>query len=91
MTRTAIAPPVPPQLAEVVTELVELSLGQADQACDGSPAVDDLVAVSRWNPALLMVAAEQVSELIEARADGRFEVALDRLRAAEQRVRRRVY
>lgn len=80
-----------PQLAVIVNEIVELSTGAAESVCDASQVIDDLVAKSRWNPALLMAAAEQVDEMIDRCPEDHLKVGLQFLLAAEEQVRRRAY
>lgn len=80
-----------PQLAVVVNEIVEMSTQAAESVCDASQVIDDLVTLARWNPALLMAAAEQVDEMIDRCPEDHLKVGLHFLLAAEEQVRRRAY
>lgn len=82
---------VPARLAEVITELVDRAADDVVMDVDQTEAVDELVTASRWNPALLMAAADQAGELADERPDDQLEPAVENLRAAEQRVRQRAY
>ncbi len=84
-------PDVAPQLTRIVDEIVELSTRAAESVCDASQVIESLVTRARWNPALLMVAAERVKEMAEQLPDDHLQVSLQFLLAAEDRVRRRVY
>ena len=53
----------PPHLTRVVADLVHRAVDAASRDLPAAEVVADLVNASRWNPALLMVAAEQVGEL----------------------------
>ncbi len=79
--------PVPSHLAGVISELVDRAVTELDDA----QVVDDLVATSRWNPALLMMAAEQAGRLADACPEGSYKPAVENLEAAEGRVRQRAY
>lgn len=87
--RTAME--LPTHLAEIVSKLVAQAVDQAATGGCQIEAVDGLVTASRWNPALLMVAVEQASELAGDRPDDKFTAAVENLQAAEERVRQRAY
>lgn len=78
---------VPSPLAEVIDKLVDRATDHVVTGVDQTEAVDDLVAASRGNPALLTVAIEAADKC----PDDQLEPAVENLRAAEQRVRQRTY
>ena len=78
---------VPSPLDGVITALMERAADHVTTGVDHTDAVEDLVAASRWNPALLMVATERADKCF----DHKLEPAVENLRVAEQRVRQRMY
>jgi hypothetical protein len=82
---------LPPQLDDAITRLVDQAADHALGGVDQAKAVDQLVATSRWNPALLMVAATRAGQLADRCGDDRYDPAVESLQAAEAVVRTRAY